>query len=271
MPEFFSIKHSFKSGDLISVLPGLQHIYQQKGKKWKIMQRLNMPEFLDQKSGQYIIDDHPCMNTRMFDLLKPLLESQEYIESFEKWTGQQVDIDIDLSREMAAIPMPSGIMHMWPWMVAPEFSCDLSIPWIKVNPLGYCNTTKGIKKLSDYMIFSRTERYINPYISYFFLKEYEDRIIFSGSIEEHKRACESWGIDLPLIITDDFLELARAIGSCKVYLGNASLGWHLADSQKVTRIIELSRVIPCTFPTGADGYGFYSQSVLEFHVKNLMR
>lgn len=270
MPDFFSIRHSFKGGDLLVILPGLQHIYQERGIKWKIYQRLNMPEFLNEQTRQYTTD-MVCMDRRMFDRLKPLLEAQEYIESFEVWEGQKVDIDMDLSRDSNSIPFPAGDIHHWAWNIAPELACDLSIPWLKVNPMAYCNTTKGIRKLNDVVIFNRTERYINPYITYFFLKKYEDNVVFSGSESEHNAACFPWNIDIPLLITDNFLELARVINSCKFFLGNASMNFHIADALKIQRIIELSRIFPNTFPTGVNGYGFYSQKALEFYFDKMIK
>ncbi len=270
MPDFFSIKHSFKSGDLLSLMPGLQHIFKTRGTKWKVCQRLGMPEYLNENTKEYT-SDIVCMDEKMFLKLKPLIESQDYIESFEIWEGQKVDIDIDLSRESNLIPMPAGMLHSYPWAIAPELACDLSIQWIKVHPMGYCNTTEGIRQLGETMIFGRTERYINPYITYFFLKDYEKSIVFSGTEKEWDAIRTEWKIDVPMIIIEDFHELARAVGSCKLLLSNASMLWHISDAQKVNRVLELNRNFPNTFPTGANGYGFYSQRALEFYVQKLMQ
>lgn len=270
MPDFFSIKHSFKGGDLICILPGLQKIYKERGIRWRIYQRIGMPEFINEQTKQYTTD-MVCMDRMLFDNLKPLIESQEYIESFEVWEGQPVDIDTDLSRDSNSVPFPAGEIHHWTWATAPELACDLSVPWLKVNPMTYCNTNKGVRQLSETLIFNRTERYINPYITYYFLKQYEGNIVFSGSESEHKAICESWNIDVPLLLTEDFLELARVISSCKLFVGNASLNFHIADAIKTNRVIELSRIFPNTFPTGANGYGFYSQKAAEFYVQKLMQ
>lgn len=272
MPDFFHLKHSYKAGDFLSLMPGLQNIWKERSKRWKIYQRVGMPEFQCDNCKQYVEDDDKvCMSERIFNLLKPLIESQDYIESFEVWEGQKTDIDIDLSRESNLIPFPAGMLHSYSWAIAPELSCDLSIPWIKVHPMAYCNTSDGIKNLAGTMVVNRTVRYINPYITYFFLKEYESDVIFSGTEKEHKDFCAEWKLNVPLIIADDFLELARIISSCRAFLGNASLLWHICDSFKNNRIIELSRNFPNTFPTGANGYGFYSQRALEFYVNKLMQ
>jgi len=272
MPDFFSLKHSYKAGDKISLMPGMQNVWKERGKKWKVYQRIGMPEFVCDSCKQYVNDgDKSCMSERMFGLLKPLIEAQEYIESFEVWEGQKADIDIDVSRESNLIPMPAGLLHNYAWSIVPELACDLSVPWLKVNPMGYCNTTSGIRQLHDTLIFSRSDRYINPHITYFFLKEYEKNIVFSGTKEEWERICSEWKLDIPLIITEDFLELARAIGSCRLLLSNAGMNWHIGDAMKVNRVLELSRNFPNTFPTGANGYSFYSQRALEFYIQKLMQ
>lgn len=36
-------KHSFNSGDLLTMMPGMQKIYQETGQKAIILQRLNLP------------------------------------------------------------------------------------------------------------------------------------------------------------------------------------------------------------------------------------
>jgi hypothetical protein len=272
--DLFKLKHSYKSGDFISLMPGLQKIYKEKGKKWRIYQRINLPEFQCDNCKQYVSSSDEtkvCMSERMFNLLKPLIESQEYIESFNIWGGETFDIDIDLSRESNLIPMPGGMLHHYPWTIAPELACDLSIPWLKVHPMGYCNTTDGIRQLSEIIIVNRTDRYTNPYITYFFLKEYENNIVFSGTEKEWTSWCSTQKLNVPLIVTEDFLELARAIGSCKLILSNASMAWHISDALKTNRILELSRSFPNTFPTGNSGYAFYSQRALEFYVSKLMQ
>jgi len=271
MDDFFSILHSFKIGDLISVMPGLQHIYKERGIKARIYQRVGLPQFYDQENKVFVTDKSlSCMSENTFKLLKPLIEAQDYVESFRVWDGEKVNFNIDLSRDSKSIPLPSGMIHQWAWSLCPELSCDLSVPWIKSFPLGYCNTTDGVRQLKDAVIVNRTERYINPYIAYYFLQKYQDRIIFSGLPDEYKLFCDEWKLRIPLLITDDFAELARVINACKLYLGNASAGWHLADAQKIPRILELSTQYPNTFPTGANGHGFYHQRALEFYVGKMI-
>ncbi len=272
MEDFFTVKHSFKAGDVVCLMPGLQHIYRERGRKIRLYQRLNLPQFYDEQNKVFVADKEiSCMTQKTFDLLKPLIEGQEYIESFRVWQGEETHLNIDLSRDSKSVPLPAGLIHNWAWSLCPELSCDLSIPWIKSNPLSYCNTTDGIRTLKDMVIVNRTDRYINPYIAYYFLQKYQDKVIFSGLPDEYKLFCDEWKLQIPLLITDDFAELARVIDCAKGFLGSASLNWHLADAQKTNRILELSAQYPNTFPTGANGHGFYHQRSLEFYFDRMMK
>lgn len=258
--DFFTIKHSFNAGDLIVLLPGIRHLYKETGKKTRVYQRLNLGAFYYEGAVHPIESEGKpvCMNQRIFDMMKPLIESQEYIESFRVWQGEEVEFDIDLTRDSKWIPMPAGLIHHWAWALVPAMACDLSEKWLDANNIDF----------PDYMnkiIINRTERYTNPYISYFFLKEHEDKLIFSGTEHEHAEFCKQNNLQIPRLIVKDFLELAQAIGSCRFFIGNQSLNWHLADSQKMPRILELCPQFPNTFPTGANGYTFYHQKSLQYY------
>ena len=270
----FKIGHSYNSGDLISILPGLQKLWQETGRKSTIMQRLNLPSFFydgapvatANEEGQGV-----CMNTYMYQKLRPLIEAQDYIESFEVWEGQQVDYNMDETRMARDVPMPAGEIHQWASAIFPELSCDLSVPWIKVFPISICKTDRGHVAVGDKVLVNRTERYTNPYITYFFLKEYEEQLIFAGSERERDVFNKTWKLNLPYLLVDDFLELARVYGSAHGFIGNQSFGFHICDGIKVNRILELCAQFPNTFITGANGHAFYRQNSLEYYVKEMMK
>jgi hypothetical protein len=265
MDDFFRLKHSFNAGDLIVVLAGLQNLYRTTGKKTRVYQRLFLPAFYyDGAPHPVTHNGQPvCMNEDIFNRLKPLIEAQEYIESFRIWKGEEVNYDIDLTRDSKIIPMPAGFIHTYAWSIYPELACDLSESWIDFEfPLPAVFGNK--------IIINRTERYTNPYITYFFLKEYQDNIMFSGTSNEHKLFCEQWGLNIELLVTNDFLQITRLIKACKFGIFNQSLHWHVADSMKCKRILELCPQFPNSFPTGKDGYAFYHQKNLEYYFQKLI-
>jgi hypothetical protein len=267
MPDSIRIRHSFAGGDLVALMAGLQQIYKTTGRKITIYQRLNLE--VQYYEGATHVTHHEgnpvCMNEELFTRLWPLIDSQEYIEKFEIWIGQSFDWDIDLSRDSRVIPLPNGLIHNWAWAMYPEMACDLSVPWLDVLP-------KSIKEdtYKDKIIINRTQRYTNPYITYFFLREYERHLLFSGTEGEHTLFCKEWGLDIPHLKTDNFLQLAQIICWCKGGIYNQSLHFHIAEALKTPRILELCTLFPNTFPHGANGKGFYHQKSLELYFQNMI-
>lgn len=262
------VKHSFNSGDLITLLPGLQHLHKTKGIKFIIYQRLDFEAFYYQGAVSPIKNKEGvqvCMNRDMFDRLKPLIEEQAYIERMEVWQGQQFDWDIDLSRDSKSIPMPAGHIHQWPVSLIPELACDLSKQWIFTEefPDDYFS-------YSGKVVVNKTARYNNPYISYFFMKKYEDQLLFAGTEDEYNQFCDEFNLNIEYLRTYDFLHLANILTFCKAFVGCQSFLWHLSDAMKMPRLLELCPSFPNTFITGANGYQAYHQNSFEFYFEQLI-
>lgn len=262
--DFITAKHSFNTGDCLTILPGLKHLSEKNSKKVKIYQRLGLQADYGHDDPHPIKDDkgrHVCMNEKMFDAVKPLVEYQDYIESFEIWNGQEVDINFDLTRHNSQMPLPNGPIHKWASLIFPQLECSLDEPWIKTPP---CEK-KGT------ICLNFTARYRNEYISYFFLKEHQDRCVFIGTFDEWKDFVTKWSLfDVRYVYTGDLLHAAKAIRQSSIFIGNQSACWHIADAMKVPRILEVCARYPNTFPTGKNGYSFITQEALEFRFHKLL-
>ena len=57
--------------------------------------------------------------------------------------------------------------------------------------------------------------------------------------------------------------MAEIIKSCKIFIGNLSLGYHLAEGLKVPRLLETNPEFPLVYPNGGKGYDFYFQIHFE--------
>ena len=66
----------------------------------------------------------------------------------------------------------------------------------------------------------------------------------------------------------DFLELASIIKNAKLFIGNLSFGYALAEAIKVPRLLSLN--FPLVYPNGSQGYDFYFQSHFEKLVKDII-
>ena len=65
----------------------------------------------------------------------------------------------------------------------------------------------------------------------------------------------------------DFIELASIIKGCRVFIGNLSFGYALAEAIKVKRMLESGPDFPLVYPNGKNAYDFYFQS----HFENLFK
>lgn len=258
-----SLKNSYNAGDLITMLPGLSSIYAETGHKFIVYQVLNLPAFYYEGAEHPIKNSegvNVCMNKKTFDSVRRLLVSQEYILDYKVFRGNKVDIDLDQTRDSRRIPLPYGNIHNWTFFVAPELACDLSKKWLF---LPKSERTEGR------VVINRTSRYQNPYIHYFFLNKYSDRLLFIGMEKECKDFNEKWGLNIEYLPTSDFYEVALAINSSIGFIGNQSACWHIADAMKVPRVLEYCPQFPNTHPTGANGYAALYQEALELYVKKM--
>ena len=187
--EVVKYKHLANSGDLIASMPGMKHVYDKLGKKAVIMQRLNAPATYYSGATHPVVDENGtmvCMSNKQWEMIVPLLEAQEYVERCEIWEGQEFDINLDKIRETDAANIPYGPIEIWQFMTHPLLTCDISKSWIKVSELNLDHS-----KAKDKVIINITERYRNHLITYYFLKKWEDRLIFAGTKKEHELFCLS--------------------------------------------------------------------------------
>jgi hypothetical protein len=264
MTEPITFKHSFNSGDLLTVMPSIKNLYRETGRKAKVFQRLNLPADYSHNDNHPIMHNGKmvCMNEGMFYKLKPLIEAQEYIEGFEIWQGEQVLFDIDITRHNSQMPLPGGEIHYWPTLVFPQLRPDFSEPWLDVPWTSVGNR----------VFINRTVRYRNPYISFFFLKELPPKwFAFVGTEQEHEEFNKSWGLEIVRAEAANFLHLASAIKSCAFFIGNQSMCWHISDGLQVKRILEVCTAYPNTFPKGKNGYAFLTQNSLEHYFSELLK
>ncbi len=256
-------KHGCFSGDLIYALAGIKSICENTGNKAIIYQ------WLDQQGRIYQDAEHPyghsMMNQYAFDMLKPLLESQPYIEEFLPWKGEKVMVDLDMLRQVKS-HMPYGNIVTWLPMVFAEMRPEYWKPWISINPID-----KQLW-LKDMIIINRTSRYHGQWIHYFHLKKYaeEGRLIFTGTKDEQDEFIKEWGFQVPYLKAGNFYELACCIASCKLFIGNQSMCFAIAEAMKVPRLLEVCDFAPNVHPCGDGGHYFRVPELLEYWVDKLM-
>jgi len=281
--EYLSYRHVINLGDLISTLPGIKHLWKLTGKKAIVYQQLNRPgEYFEGAKHPTVNEkgEMVCFSQQTFDMMRPLLLEQEYIEDFRIYKGEAVDYDLDVVRLQTYCGAPNFPLHKWLWMAYPEMNCDLSESWISTNSLSNCifmNTKykearwwqAGKGEMHNRIIINFTDRYRNHNINYFLLKKYESDIVFAGTEAEYNSFCDNWGLNINRLIVTDFKELADAIKGCRFFLGNQSFCWHLAQAMHVPRILELYPYAQNCTNFGANGYEAYHQHGIEYFVNKL--
>lgn len=263
-------KHSVNLGDLIAAMATMKRYHAVTGRKVIVSQSIStLAQYYPGAVHPTVDEDgrQVCMNNKMWEMVKPLIESQEYIHSFEKYNGQKVDIDLDVVRGKTFVNMPHGMIQGWIPLAFPDLAFDISKSWITLN--GKC-PPKIKKQVQGKIIINFTERYRNQIIDYFFLKKYMTDLVFSGTEREHWLFCNQWQLSIPNLQIENFLDLGYALKECKFMLGNQSMCWNLAEALKTPRILELCNYAQNCMPMiGEYSYGFFHQVGAEYYVKVL--
>jgi hypothetical protein len=192
--------------------------------------------------------------TRAFaESLIPLLKLQSCFAEVKLWDGEPVDLDLDGFRA-SGFPHSRGDIALYyshVWACQPR----LWQPWLTVEA-----------EPNSFILVNRTQRYHNPRISYKFLATVPN-VRFVGLAEEYKAFRKEQGVNVPHLKTRGLLDLAKAIAGCRLFVGNQSAAWTIAEGLKVKRLVEMSPDAPNCAPHGPNGSQIWKQEVLEELVK----
>ena len=242
--------HSGHLGDIIYELPVIKelaknhicHFYIQTNKKITT-------EFYKHPSGNVFIDD------RLLNFSLPLLNSQKFIHKAEKYNGQQIDINLDIFRDL-----PVNILFNSPrwYFHITGIQVDLSEPYLDVPPH---------ETIKNKIVIHRTFRSRSQFVNYKFLNNYEN-LIFTGLKNEYEDLKKEIK-NLEFYDCKDFLDMARVIKACKFFIGNSSAAYALAEAMKVPRLLEAEPPFPVVQPVGKNAFDFYYQPHFEKWCKYL--
>ena len=230
-----TFKHSGCAGDIIYSLPavcglGGGHLY------------LNTKMPSTYRAEHRHPDGKVMLGERTAALLRPLLECQPYVTSTSIHDGEEFDHDLDRFRSSGLrydrVSLADHYLHLFR-----DADVDISRPWLHVEPN---------RSYADAVIVNRTHRYRNlPSESYSALSSF-GRLVFIGLDDEYDDMAQV----LPGIeryVPENFLEAARAIAACKLYVGNQSLMYAMAEGLKVRRVLEAYPKAPNCMPIGGQG------------------
>jgi hypothetical protein len=202
--------------------------------------------------------DYVFLTDANVDMLLPLFMNQPYIHKVDKYRNQEIDIDLNLIREM---PTNFNLDCIRCYSQLTGVHLDLSIPYLFAEPH---------KIIKNKVVIIRSLERKNPLINYKFLKKY-DNLIFIG-LEREYDDLKKEVPNLEYYDCKDFLELAQIIKSSKFFLGNLSFGNSVAEALKVTRLIECGPDLAQSatpYSSGKNAYNFYFQEHFEKWFRHL--
>lgn len=266
-----NIKHSCNPGDIVASLVACKKYYEVTGRKVRYLQHLNMPATYYQGASHPTVDERGTavtLNSTMFDMIKPLVESQEYISSFERYNGEEIHVDFDVIRGKTFVNLPQGSIQAWLFYAFPDLESDISKPWLKLPEL----RTQIEEVTKDKIILNFTERYRNTQVmlDYFFLQEYAPDLMFAGTETEHYKFCTRWNLNIPRLEVKDFLELTYAIRGARFTMCNQSMIWNICTALGTKRLLEVCNFAHNCMPFYGDGnLGYFHQMPMVHYFRSL--
>ena len=103
------------------------------------------------------------------------------------------------------------------------------------------------------VVVHRSPRYHNQWFAWKMLLSKADSVVAIGSPEEVALLSLACGRRIEHYLTDDFLEVARVIRGAKVFIGNQSSPFAIAEGLKANRVQETMFGIPNAIPQTANG------------------
>lgn len=252
LPAEVHFRHSGNAGDLIYAIPTMFALA--KGRPIHLRLHINQPASYQKNMV------HPMgnvmMNEKVAAGLIPLLSGQPGIASCEVYSGGPVHVDLDIFRKY---PFDYHMGHIARWyFLVFATNYDLGKPWLQVTP----DTSFG-----DAIVIARSQRYRAPGISYDFLRNYP-RTVFLG-LEQEYREMKEMIPDIEYRPVKDFREMASIIMGSKLFIGNQSFPFSIAEGLKARRLLEVYFQAPNVIVEGAGGYDFCYQPQFEKLVRDL--
>ena len=167
--------------------------------------------------------------------ITPLLRAQPYIRSVEPYCGGSVAYDFDLFRVLLSERISLAVAHLKRFGL-PESAVDE--PWLSVTA----------RTDSPKVVLARTARYHNDHFPWTkVVRRYRDCCGFVGSSLEWETFCRAYG-HVPHLTTPTLLELAETIAGCRLFIGNQSTPYAIAEGLKKDSIQEVCLFCPnCVF------------------------
>jgi SAM-dependent methyltransferase len=234
-----AFKHSGARGDIVYSLPTIQALG-------------GGVLYLVRDSGAYI---GKSMSECELSWFRDLLVGQCGITDVLPWNGEHVQYNLDKFRSIKRDNDGHlSVAHLNAFGV----SFDLSCPWLERSKF-------SPKHVAD-IVINRSGRYSGP-LRWQELAGWIHRAVFVGFEEEWLSFKRMTGFDdLPLYKPESYVDLCNVLLGSRLYIGNQSFIYSLAEALKVNRIQEASLICPNCMPQSDNGHVVISPEILDFYV-----
>ncbi len=250
--DTISFLHSGHLGDIINSLPVIKDLSRDKNCYLFIQKNKKIPTHIHHKDNPF---GQVYLTEKSIHKMLPLLREQNFLKKVEIYSDQKIDIDLNFFREL---PINFNIDSVRWYFQLTGCHPDLSQNYLSVP---------NHPKFKNYIVIMRSLRRQNKFIDYTFLSSYKN-VVFVGLEDEFKDLKYKIN-NLEYYDSKNFLELASIVKNSKVFIGNLSFGYAMAEALKVPRLLESAPNFPLVYPNGPNAYDFYFQTHLEDLVKKL--
>lgn len=202
-------------------------------------------------SGSY------CMSIASYNYIKPLLQYQSYINSVQVHLDEHIDYDLDQFRR-ENLNLSAGDLRRCQFLTYPELMTDLYEPTIKAP--------EPLSEYADKILLNFSDRYRNYDINYTALKDKD--CIFFGFEQEYTNFVSRWNLNCSHLKVDNALELAQVINSVKLFIGNQSSTYAIAEQLKTKRFLERYYNAPNVIPIN-NGFDYHNNHGFKTLIKTL--
>ena len=208
----------------------------------------------------HIKQDPACYKSRPLcdkdiDWFKELLCTQNYIDDVKRWdTGLKVNFNLDRFRDNYSDFISLAKLHLMAFNVY----TDLREPWIEPS-------TMQPKHVAD-IVVNRSERYHGPF-DWGVLVDWQDSCAFIGLEQEYKEFVRITGLSRIKYSGEcSYKELAETILGSKLFIGNQSFPFSLAEAMKHPRVLEVLPLAPNCLPQGPHGHTRLTSNIIKHYL-----
>jgi hypothetical protein len=204
----------------------------------------SLPAVIALGGGHYVLDGWHDMH--------PILDQQPYIRGVSQYTRQHIDYDFRPYAHDWQVKRRHLAQTHWSVLGGVK-PLDLSQPWLDVPPVP---TTEIVVQVSP--------RWPGV-MSLEILHDYRDRAAFIGLPEEY----DALNIPMECIPPSDIMTFAGRIRAAKLFVGNQSFGFSLAEAMKIPRIVTPNHEWRNCKPQSANGHATISHELIDHYLSGI--